>query len=72
MQQSPGETVSSANEELAASWREGGAQVTVLHVRSRQLWTVPDKWESVDAKPEVQQIVGGIAGWIDSTVQVAP
>jgi alpha/beta superfamily hydrolase len=51
---------------LVSSWTAGGGQVEVLRVRMRQLWMFPDTWEPEEDSPTTQELVEGIAGWVDA------
>jgi pimeloyl-ACP methyl ester carboxylesterase len=56
-------------DELVSRWTADGSLVEVLRVRARQLWMVPDNWEPEDNRPTTQDLVAGIAGWVDATAR---
>lgn len=64
-----GESLTASNQELASGWRAYGAHVDVQLVPTRQLWSVPERWEPEDSRPETPLIVTGIPGWIDAAMR---
>lgn len=64
-----GEAENPQYDDLVSSWAAGGALVEVLRVRMRQLWMLPEKWEPEESSPTTQDLVEGIAGWVDASTQ---
>jgi hypothetical protein len=64
VQLATGDILPAGPQDLVSRWRASGADVEVLLVRARQVWTVPDQWEPEEDRAPTLALVDGISDWV--------
>ena len=64
VQLATGDALTAGPQALVLRWRAAGADVEVLMVRARQVWTVPDQWQPEEDRAPTLALVEGIAEWV--------